>query len=225
MDLKHASFIDPCNDNNFINSINHFLSFSFSLVRHESKDNPLILAGEEIQKNIFPHRWGPSVPVTRLTDYDPPSCGKFFLKNHSKGFPCKRARFSIENRVVSQFPLESPLSTDSLVIESTRRIFHIHPRCHYRHLFFSLRIKKFEIFRPRFMDDEVAIVDCIYLRENLRKKNSFANAKWTRESIGSMQANKIVYHKFEKIVFPFKMPFFENFCFVTRSKRNYSSYF
>ena len=180
MDLKHASFIDPCNDNNFINSINHFLSFSFSLVRHESKDNPLILAGEEIQKNIFLHRWGPSVPVTRLTDYDPPSCGKFFLKNHSKGFPCKRARFSIENRVVSQFPLESPLSTDSLVIESARRIFHIHPRCHYYHhlfFFYSNEIERFEIFRPRFVDDEVAIVDCIYLRENLRKKNSFANAK------------------------------------------------
>ena len=73
----------------------------------------------------------------------------------------------------------SSLSTDSLVIESTRRIFHIHPRCHYRHLsFFFIRIKKFEIFRPRFIDDEVAIVDCIYLRENLKKKNSFANTKW-----------------------------------------------
>ena len=38
----------------------------------------------------------------------------------------------------------------------------------------------------------------------------------------SLQANKIVHHQFEKIVFQDAV--FENFCFVTRSKRNYSSH-
>lgn len=143
MDLKHASFIDPCNDNNFINSTVFFFFFLLShfSLRRESKDNPLILAGEEqIRENIF--------PPMGTHPLRPPSIREIFLKNHIARPKVCRAneREPIENRIVSQFPLESPLSTDSIrVIESTRRIFH--PRCHYyRHFpfLFSLFLLFFQ---------------------------------------------------------------------------------
>lgn len=134
-------------------------------------------------------------PVSRITSLDPPWCGKFFLKNHAMP---KGLRFSIENRLVSQFPSKSPLSTDSLVIESTRRIYSTFIQDAIIVVIFFFRTRsadlKYFVHDPWTMKLQ-SLADFIYLRENLEKKNR--KKRIDRESI----PNKIVHHQLKKRLF------------------------
>lgn len=148
-------------------------------------------------------------PVSRITSLDPPWCGKFFLKNHAMP---KGLRFSIENRLVSQFPSKSPLSTDSLVIESTRRIYSTFIQDAIIVVIFFFRTRsadlKYFVHDPWTMKLQ-SLADFIYLRENLEKKNrkknhdtrTLCHAKWARRIDRESIPNKIVHHRLKKRLF------------------------
>lgn len=170
MDLKHASFIDPCNDNNFINSIkNHSLSLCLSLCRSSRIERqPVDSCRRGNPEKHFPWmvtiRCGHPSHGLRL-----PGAGNFFKKS------CHAQRFAIFNRKSTRFAISIEITIVHRFVGNwidEKNIFHVHPRCHYcRHFFFSNEIDRSEIFRPRSVDDEVAIARGFYLfARKFRKK-------------------------------------------------------